>query len=62
MKLSGARESRRAGGAAGAGDVEGEGEPDADLQAGRVPGCCVSVETAGGKPRCLREGEEQEGE
>lgn len=31
---SGTGESCRAGGSAGAGDVEGEGEPDVDFQAG----------------------------
>lgn len=34
IQPSGAGESSRAGSPAGAGDVEGEGEPDADLQTG----------------------------
>lgn len=62
IRPPGAGESRRAGGPAGAGGDEGDREPDADLQAGRVPGCCESAQTAGGEPRSLREGEEQEGE
>lgn len=62
LRPSGEGEPRRAGGPAGAGDVQGEGEPDADVQAGRVPGCCESAQTAGGEPCCLREREEQESE
>lgn len=53
---------RPAGRPAGAVHIEGGGEPDAELQAGRVPGRRVSAETAGGEPRGLGEGEEQEGE
>ena len=59
---SGEGEPGRARRPTGAGDVQGEGEPDADVQAGRVPGCCESAQTAGGKPCRLREREEQESE
>ncbi len=59
---SGTGESCRAGGSAGAGDVEGEGEPDVDFQAGWVPGCCVSAQAAGGESCRFREREEQEGQ
>lgn len=53
---------RPAGGAAGAGLLQGGAEPDAELQAGRVPGRRGAAEAAGGQPRGLGEGEEQEGE
>lgn len=59
---SGTGTRRPAGSPAGAGHIEGGGEPDAELQAGRVPGRRVSAEAAGGEPRGLGEGEEQEGE
>lgn len=53
---------RPAGSPAGAGHNEGGGEPHAELPVGRVPGRRVSAEAAGGEPRGLGEGEEQEGE
>lgn len=62
LKPSGAGQSSRAGGPAGAADVQREGEPDAELQTDWVPGCCVSAQTAGGESCGLWEREEQEGE
>lgn len=47
---SGTGQSCRVRGPAGAADVKGEGEPDVDLQAGRISGCRVSAQTAGGEP------------
>lgn len=58
----GAGQSSRAGGHPRSPDVKGEREPEPDFQAGRVPGCRVSAQAAGGESRSLREGEEQAGE